>query len=98
VQAPRVRLLPFFISFSEVQTTLSFLLVLKPLRFGLVQDEKFEKLTDLYNIAVEEVVRLVKKNYTFSLQLSFSEGELMGLALSHWANHIDPKDDKKNAL
>jgi hypothetical protein len=63
-----------------------------------VQDEKFEKLSDLYNFAVEEVVRLVKKNYTFSLQPSFSEGGLMGLTLSNWTNHINPKDDIKSAL
>jgi hypothetical protein len=66
MQAPRVLLLPFFSSLSEVQTTLSFLLVLKPLRFGLVQDEKFEKLSDLHNFAVEGKI----DNFFFTLSPS----------------------------
>jgi hypothetical protein len=98
VQAAQVRLLPFFSSLSEVQTTLSFLLILKPFRFGLELGEKFEKLPNLNNFAVEEVVRLVKKINTYSLQPSFSESELMGLALSHWGNHIDSKYDTKSAV
>jgi hypothetical protein len=43
-----------------------------------VQEAKFEKLIDLYIFAVEEVVRLVKKNYTFSLLPSFFEGKVTG--------------------
>jgi hypothetical protein len=39
-----------------------------------------------------------KKINTFSILPCFSESELMRLALSHWDNHIDPKDDIKSAF
>jgi hypothetical protein len=55
-------------------------------------------LSDLYNFAVEEVVSLLKKINTFSLPPCFSESELIGLTLSYWANHIDPKEDTKSTL
>jgi hypothetical protein len=61
-------------------------------------EEKFEKLLDLYSFAVEEVVRLVKTIYTFSLQPSFSERELIGLVPSYGANYIDPKNNTKKAM
>jgi hypothetical protein len=64
VQAAQVRLLPFFSSLSEVQTTLSFLLVLIPLRLWTSVGRKYKKLSDIYNFAVEEVV----KTYFFFLQ------------------------------
>jgi hypothetical protein len=63
-----------------------------------VLEEKFEELSDLYNFAVEEVVSLLKKINTFSLPPCFSESELIGLTLSYWANHIDPKEDTKSTL
>jgi hypothetical protein len=53
-------------------------------------------LPDLHSFAVEEVVRFVKRNYTFSLLSSFSEREFIGLVSSYWANYIDPKEDTKS--
>jgi hypothetical protein len=55
----------------------SSLLSLKPQPFGLVEEAKFEKLSDLHSFVVEEVARLVKKIYTFSLLPRFSERELI---------------------
>jgi hypothetical protein len=54
-------------------------------------------LLDLSTFAVEVVVRSVIFFYTFSLLPSFSMRKLVGSVSSYWANHIDPKEDTKNA-